>query len=139
MVPRKTTLKIEIRSQLLTIIPVFLLEILCKEGLLIFSDFNANNKNEELRIMNKNIKMNKPLPGSEANVCTEFKTPDLTRKVPAKLSENVRIARIIVQDCIVFLLCRTTTQCIKAVAESQGISEAFSTGSQNQYPPHPNS
>ena len=122
MVPRKTTLKIEIRSQLLTIIPVFLLEILCKEGLLIFSDFNANNKNEELRIMNKNIKMNKPLPGSEANVCTEFKTPDLTRKVPAKLSENVRIARTIVQDCIVFLLCRTTTQCIKAVAESQGIS-----------------
>ena len=114
MVPRKTTLKIEIRSQLLTIIPVFLLEILCKEGLLIFSDFNANNKNEELRIMNKNIKMNKPLPGSEANVWTEFKTPDLTRKVPAKLSENVRIARTIVQDCIVFLLCKTTTQCIKA-------------------------
>ena len=112
--------------------PVFLLEILCEEGLLIFSDFNANNKNEELRIMNKNIKMNKPLPGSEANVCTEFKTPDLTRKVPAKLSENVRIARTIVQDCIVFLLCKTTTQCIKAVAESQGISEAFSTGSQNQ-------
>ena len=119
--------------------PVFLLEILCEEGLSIFSDFKANNKNEELRIMNKNIKMNKPLPGSEANVWTEFKTPDLTRKVPAKLSENVRIARTIVQDCIVFLLCKTTTQCIKAVAESQGISEAFSTGSQNQYPPHPNS
>ena len=102
--PRKTTTKIDIRSQLFTIIPVFLLEILCKEGLLIFSDFKANNKNEELSIMNKNIKMNKPLPGSEANVWTEFKTHDLTRKVPAKLSENVRIARTIVQDCIVFLL-----------------------------------
>jgi hypothetical protein len=68
MVPRKTTIKIEIRSQLFTIMPVFLLEILCKEGLLIFSDFKANNKNEELKIINKNIRINKPLPGSEANV-----------------------------------------------------------------------
>ena len=96
--PRNTTIKIDIRSQLFTIMPVFLLEILCEEGLSIFSDFKANNKNEELRIMNKNIKMNKPLPGSEANVWTEFKTPDLTRKVPAKLSENVRIARTIVHE-----------------------------------------
>ena len=29
------------------------------------------------------------------------------------------------------------TECRKAVASSQGISEAFSTGSHAQYPPHP--
>ncbi len=43
-----------------------------------------------------------PLAGSLANVCTEFRIPDLTRKVPIKLRENVRIDKRIVHDCNIF-------------------------------------
>ena len=37
---------------------------------------------------NKNNKINIPLSGSFANVCTEFKIPDLTKKVPIILEHN---------------------------------------------------
>ena len=40
-----------------------------------------------------------PLVGSLAKACTETKTPDLTKKVPSKLSKNVVIDKKIVQFC----------------------------------------
>ena len=47
---------------------------------------------------NKKHKINIPLDGSFANVCIEFSIPDLTKKVPPILNENVAIDKIIVQD-----------------------------------------
>ena len=43
------------------------------------------------------IRMNTPRAGSLAKVCTEVSTPERTRKVPSSESENVRIARRMVQ------------------------------------------
>ena len=48
--------------------------------------------------MYKNIKMNNPLSGSLANVCTEFKIPERTKKVPSILNANVVIHSTRVQD-----------------------------------------
>ena len=45
--------------------------------------------------INRKININNPLSGSFANVCTEFKIPERTRKVPHILRVNVAIDRII--------------------------------------------
>ena len=80
-----------------------------------------------------------PLVGSLAKACTETKTPDLTKKVPNKLSKNVVIDKKIVQFCSDLFLLEMITVCKRADAVSHGSNEAFSTGSQNQKPPQPNS
>ena len=82
--------------------------------------------------MAKKTKIKSPLDGSEANVCTEFNMPDLTRNVPIKLKENVSIDKRITHDCKIFFFSRMITQWNKAVPASHGIKDAFSTGSQNQ-------
>ena len=83
--------------------------------------------------------MNKPLLGSLANAWTETNTPDLTKKVPSKLKINVNIAKNIVHlKKRVFLLANNIVWS-RVEAVSHGSNEAFSTGSQNQNPPHPNS
>ena len=87
----------------------------------------------------RKININKPLDGSFANVCIEFKTPDLTKKVPLILRENVAIDSITVQFLSEFLFSNTNTVCINAVKQNQGINETFSTGSQHQNPPQPKS
>ena len=46
----------------------------------------------------KKIKINKPLSGSFAKVCTELRIPDLTKNVPLILRANVDIDKIITQD-----------------------------------------
>ena len=76
--------------------------------------------------------MKRPLEGSDAKAWTEFKIPDRTKKVPIKLSANVKIDNNTVQDCNVFLFSRIETQCIKADQANHGMRDAFSTGSQNQ-------
>ena len=73
-----------------------------------------------------------PRSGSLAKACTEFKIPDLTRKVPSKLKEKVIIANKLVQLFIWFFNFKTNKEWIRAVPANQGIREAFSTGSQNQ-------
>ena len=83
--------------------------------------------------------MNSPLEGSLANVCIEFKIPDLTRKVPLILNAKVAIESMTVQFFNEFLFSKTKTQCSNVVRANHGIKETFSTGSQNQKPPHPNS
>ncbi len=52
--------------------------------------------------MNKKIKINNPLSGSFANVCTEFKIPDLTKKVPHILNVNVAIDKTTTQEVKTF-------------------------------------
>jgi len=88
---------------------------------------------------NKKIKIKIPLFGSLAKVCTEFKIPDLTKKVPHILNVNVAMDNIIVQDLSISLFSKTVIVCNKAVKHSHSISDTFSTGSQNQKPPQPSS
>ena len=97
-------------------------------------------KAKELPItITKNTKINKPLAGSEANECTEVRMPERTKNVPSKLSENPEIANNTVQCLKAPRFSLTLKECTNAVATSQGIKEAFSTGSQNHQPPQPNS
>ena len=48
--------------------------------------------------MDKNIRIYKPLEGSLANVCTEFKIPDLTKNVPVTLNEKANRQSIITHE-----------------------------------------
>ena len=89
--------------------------------------------------MNKKTRINKPLSGSLANVWTEFNIPDLTKNVPHILNANVAIERIITQEVKIDFFSNNKIQCKRVVNASQGIRETFSTGSQNQKPPQPNS
>src|SRR5262249_21269608 len=86
-----------------------------------------------------NSMMKKPRVGSEAKACTDDSTPERTRKGPIRLSEKPPIASNRVQVRNAPLRSVASALCSRAVAISQGISEAFSTGSQNQNPPQPNS
>ena len=73
-----------------------------------------------------------PRLGSFAKVWTEVSTPDRTRKVPISESEKARIASRMVQTLSAPRFSITTAEWRSAVPASHGISEAFSTGSQNQ-------
>ena len=88
---------------------------------------------------NKKIKMYKPLSGSFANVWTEFKIPDLTKKVPDILKVNVAIDKITTHEVKNNFFSKTRIQWRRVVSANHGINETFSTGSQNQKPPQPNS
>ena len=106
--------------------------------------FALDEKKKKIKIakkikQNKNININNPLSGSLAKVWTEFKIPDLTKKVPHMLNANVDIDNIITQEVNINLFSKTKIQWKSVVKASQGIRETFSTGSQNQKPPHPNS
>ena len=81
--------------------------------------------------------MNTPRAGSTAKACTEVRTPERTRKVPIKLSENVTIARRMVQVFSASRFSTTIAECSRAVPTSHGMNEAFSTGSQYHQPPQP--
>ncbi len=81
--------------------------------------------------------MKTPRRGSLAKACTEVSTPERTRKVPSSENEKARIARKIVQTFSASRFSITATEWMKAVPASQGMREAFSTGSQNQKPPQP--
>src|SRR5471030_3273807 len=57
----------------------------------------ANNVSEEPTTTARKTRMKMPRFGSVAKACTEVSTPERTRNVPSKLSENARIARNTVQ------------------------------------------
>ena len=84
-------------------------------------------------------RINKPREGSLANECTDTRTPERTKKVPSKLSENAVIAKSTVHDLNTLRFSVTAKLCIKAVPTNQGMNDAFSTGSQNHQPPQPSS
>ena len=117
--------------------------LLCQKKLdKLFSLFLWKKKkmNNERKINeNKKIKINKPLCGSLAKVWTELRIPDLTKNVPLILSKNVVIDKIITHDVKINFFSKTKMQCKSVVNANHGINETFSTGSQNQKPPHPNS
>ncbi len=76
--------------------------------------------------------MNRPRVGSAAKECTEVSTPERTRKVPNKLRENARMASSSVQLLNTPRFSVAASEWMSAVPTSQGMNEAFSTGSQNQ-------
>jgi hypothetical protein len=77
-------------------------------------------------------------PMSErVNECTDEITPLRVMKVPRIDSRNVMMMSDMFQTRSIFLRSSIMTECRKAVAVSQGMREAFSTGSQAQYPPQP--
>ena len=82
-------------------------------------------------------RMNTPRIGSVAKVWTEVSTPERTKNVPISDSENVRMASRMVHTFSAPRFSMTTAECNNAVPASHGISDAFSTGSQNQKPPQP--
>ena len=81
--------------------------------------------------------MKMPRSGSLAKACTEVSTPERTRKVPISDSEKARMASRMVQTLSASRFSITTAECSSAVPAIHGISEAFSTGSQNHQPPQP--
>ena len=83
--------------------------------------------------------MNTPRAGSTANACTLVSTPERTTNVPIRLSEKVRMDSSKVQRTNDWRRSITSAECNSAVPSSHGISEAFSTGSQNHQPPQPSS
>ena len=70
---------------------------------------------------------------------TDDNTPERTRKVPIRLREKAAMASNKLQLRKAPVRSVASAECRSAVATSQGISEAFSTGSQNQKPPQPSS
>ena len=69
----------------------------------------------------------------------ELITPLLVRKVPNSESRNAPATSTTFQTRSMFFFSCTITECRNAVATSQGISAAFSTGSQAYQPPQPTS
>jgi hypothetical protein len=87
----------------------------------------------------RKARMKRPRRGSVANACTDESTPERTRKVPSSESEKARIASSTVHDLKLLRFSVTASEWISAVATSQGMNDAFSTGSQNHQPPQPSS
>ncbi len=81
--------------------------------------------------------MKSPRVGSLAKACTEVIRPERTKSVPSSDMEKAAMAssRLQVRKAPLFSVARA--ECSSAVAISQGINEAFSTGSQAQKPPQP--
>ncbi|MNJ57806.1 hypothetical protein D3C77_534130 [compost metagenome] len=99
----------------------------------------ANSVSEPPTTKSRNMRMNTPRSGSEAKACTEVSTPERTRKVPSRLRENAAMASNTVQLLNTPRFSVTAREWISAVPTSQGMNEAFSTGSQNHQPPQPSS
>ena len=83
--------------------------------------------------------MKMPRRGSVAKAWTDVNTPERTRKVPSKDSEKAEMANNTVQFLKLPRFSVAASEWISAVPTSQGMNEAFSTGSQNHQPPQPNS
>ena len=90
-------------------------------------------------MMISKTRMKTPRSGSLAKECTEVRTPERTRKVPRRESAKVRIASRMVQLFSASRFSTTMAECNRAVPTSQGMNDAFSTGSQNHQPPQPSS
>ena len=70
--------------------------------------------------------------GPSAKACTEPRIPLRVRKVPKMTREKVRVTRTRFQTFSIRFRSWIMTEWMKAVPVSQGMKEAFSTGSQAQ-------
>ena len=72
-----------------------------------------------------------------AKACTELTMPERVRKVPKMHRKKVLEISTMFHTFIMPFFSCIITECRKAVPVTQGRKEAFSTGSQFQYPPQP--
>ena len=86
-------------------------------------------------IRRKNRHKKIPRVSSVAKLWTGASNPDRIEKVPETQHGRVTILRTEIQEWRRGRI----TEWIRAVANTQGIKEAFSTGSRNHQPPRPNS
>jgi hypothetical protein len=84
-------------------------------------------------------RMKTPRAGSTAKACTEVSTPERTRKAPSRDRPKATMASSTVQLRNAPRFSVTASEWMSAVPASQGMKEAFSTGSQNHQPPQPSS
>ena len=75
--------------------------------------------------------------GDCANECTELTIPERVKSVPRMHRKKDAETRTAFQTFIMPFFSCIITECRNAVELSHGRSEAFSTGSQAQYPPQP--
>ncbi len=99
----------------------------------------ANSSREPPITNTSSARMNTPRSGSVAKAWTEVSTPERTRKVPSSDSEKAAMASSTVQLLKAPRFSVTASEWMSAVPTSQGMKEAFSTGSQNHQPPQPSS
>ena len=82
-------------------------------------------------MMSRNTAKNGPMFDC-AKACTEETIPLRVRNVPKMLKKNVRMTSTTFQTFSMPRFSWIITECRKAVPESHGSTEAFSTGSQPQ-------
>jgi hypothetical protein len=114
---------------------IFLTILLIKQ-----SPFSRKKKRPREMIRNASMKKtSEPVMPRSANECTEksAKTPDLVKKVQyiIRIKEKTANMKFVLYNFL-RLFCKTMP-CISAMINSHGRRDAFSTGSQPQYPPHP--
>ncbi len=92
---------------------------------------NANNVNEPRSTTERNPKNAGPT-ADWVKLCTEEMTPDRVKNVPNIVAAKVEMIRAMFQAWSMPRRRWTTDEWMNAVATSQGMNEAFSTGSQAQ-------
>src|SRR5690606_38966005 len=100
---------------------------------------NAFSASDPPTTSSRKQRMNTPRDGSVANACTEVSTPERTRNVPSRHKENAEMARSTVQQLNTLRFSVAASEWLSAVPTSQGMNDAFSTGSQNHQLPQPSS
>ena len=103
----------------------------------LFGDFIKNIKKPKPVVKKKISKIKRPLEASDAKECTLVKIPDLTKNVPKTLKEKQSIDRKTTHLSIACSPLIIIRECTNAKPTIQGISEIFSTGSQNPKTPKP--
>src|SRR5579863_9269715 len=88
------------------------------------------------RIRRRKLQNQCPILDS-ANACTELTAPLRVSEVPRMHNMKVRKTSQTFHTRIIPRFSCMITECKNAVPVSHGIRDAFSTGSQPQYPPHP--
>src|SRR5580692_8694563 len=104
-----------------------------------FGARQAYSVSEPPMVSTRNARIYRPRVGSLANECTDTSTPERTRNVPTRLHENAKNASSKIQLLKMPRFSVTLSEWISAVPTSQGMKDAFSTGSQNHQPPQPSS
>ena len=138
-VPIKTTKQLTTNKRLLTTKADSRLTVANTPLLSIEPARKANRSKDPPTNITKINKIKTPRSGSLAKACTDVRTPERTIKVPIRENPKAKIANNIVQAFNASLFSTTMAECSKATEISHGIKLAFSTGSQNQNPPQPNS
>ena len=133
MVPIKITDKKYIWTNYLS--KLMFLYLIKAMGVYIFIIFMKKKKIKMIKKLMKIEKLNNSFR-IIAKVWTEFNIPDLTKNTHTQ--SNVEIDKITTQEVNIDLFLKLKYN-VLMVSASQGIRDTFSTGSQNQNPPHPSS